>query len=449
MRGRRKHRGISAGTVVMLLLTACVAVGLMTVLPQLAGDTQVTIDTGKVLGSLSLGDMLPELSLSDIPIQAQATQVPATDSTGAAPAATSAPTLQPALMDTAAPVQTGGSFTVTLGGSLMIQSDVRKSAYVDEAETYDFSEMISLLTPDMQADLCMVSLENLVDPTAKLSDTVTSDQVIAMLPASGVDAVALGFPKAYDQGMTGLANTINALSGKGITVLGAFSDASDAQTVRLMTLGGVKVAALHYTDSLTSAGSKKIKKEDTAYAVPLADGAAIVADMAKARQAGADVLIVSLNWGADNKTAPTKAQKALAQQLADGGADVIVGTGTGTVQPVTWLEGKRTDGSAKQTLCVYSLGCLMTDSRSAANVAGMLLQLRIAVDQNGEVIFEKANYAPTYIWKYKQDGQVHYRALPSDRTAPEGMSKDQQTAMGKALKTVQKMLDGSPLTLRE
>jgi hypothetical protein len=61
----------------------------------------------------------------------------------------------------------------------------------------------------------------------------------------------------------------------------------------------------------------------------------------------------------------------------------------------------------------------------------------------------EANYAPTYIWKYKQDGQVHYRALPGDRTAPEGMSKDQQTAMGKALKTVQKMLDGSPLTLRE
>lgn len=436
---KKRRRGISFGTIFMLAVTLCVAGGLAMVLPRLRGGTDVTVDTTKVLSALSLSDM-PKLSLNEIPIQdsAAGTAVPT-----AQVAVTPAPTMAPELAE-ATPVKAGGSFSLTLGGSVLVQSAVRKSAYYSDAKQYDFTEILALLAPSMQADLAMVTLENLIYADAKLSDTVTTEQVVPMLTTAGIDAVALGFPNVYDQGLAGLTSTMNALHGKGLAVLGAFTQQEDSQSATLMTLGGVKVAVLHYTDALSATGKKKIKKEEADYAVPLAEAEAIAADIGRAKQAGAQVVLVSLNWGASGKTAATKAQKELAQAIADAGADIIIGAGSEVVQPVVWLDAA--DG--RRTLCAYSLGCLISDSRKNANVAGLLLRLKLSVDAEGNLSFDRVAGTPTYVWRYKQDGQYNYRVLPSNELPPDGMGEDQISSMTRALKTIQTALgEDTPVKL--
>lgn len=461
MREKRKHRGISLGTLIMLAVTLLVVGGMMQLLPKLRSDTDVKIDTSKVLAALSLGEGLPELTLSEIPIQAQSDpqQAPAATASVAANAgaATAPPTVIPSMQPVSTPTTPGGSFTLTLGGSVAVEGTLRKACYYSEAEKYDFTDIMTLLIPEMQSDMTVVSLENLIIPDKKASDTITPQDVLPMLTTAGVDGVALGFKQAYDQGMAGVQSTIQAVQSKGLTVLGLYE--ADGQEKRIsgsiMTLGGVKVALLHYTDGLSSKGAKAAKKDGNSWAVPQAvlkddNGAGMAADIAMARAQGAQVVIVSLNWGTAGKSSPTKSQTALAQSLADAGADVIVGTGSCVVQPVQWLTGKRADGSDKRTLCAYSLGALLNDSRTNGNVAAMLLQLQIACDGNGEVTFEKAAYTPTYIWRYKQDGRYYYRVVASDQPAPDGMSSDQQKSMSRALQTVQKALGAdTPLTLRE
>lgn len=435
MSNRRKRRGVSFGTCFMILVTVLVCVGLGTVLPRLQGGTTVAIDAQAAFGALNLSDV-PKLSLSDIPIQSK------TSAHTAAPTATPAPTLAPVLMPETTPVPAGGSCTLTFGGSVMIQTAVRKSAYYDDAETWDFTEIMAQLAPRLQADLTLVSLENLIYADAKRSDLVTVEEVVPMLTAAGVNAVALGFPRAYDQGIAGLSSTVNALHGKGLAVVGAKTQVEEDPYV-MMPLGGVKVALLHYTDTLSSGGKKKIKSEKAEFALPLAEADAMIADIGAARKAGAHAVIVSVNWGNDNKTVPTKAQKELAQKMADAGADVILGTGTMTVQPVVWLDGQ--DGH--RTLCVYSLGCLISDSRTNGNVAGMLLHLKLGVDAEGTLSIDKATYTPTYVWRYKQDGQYYYRIVPSNMPAPDGMGDEQTKSMTRALKTVDTALgEENPLT---
>ncbi|MBR6569050.1 MAG: CapA family protein [Clostridia bacterium] len=435
MKNRRKRRGVSFGTCFMILVTVLVCVGLGTVLPRLQGNTTLSLDAAAAFGVLNLSDV-PKLSLSDIPIKDE------TQQQGNTATATPAPTLAPVLMPTPTPVPAGGSCTLTLGGSVMIETAVRKSGYYDDAETWDFTEIMSLLAPKMQADMTLVSLENLIYADAKRSDLVTVEEVVPMLTAAGVDAVALGFPKAYDQGIAGLSSTVNALHGKGLAVVGATAQEDDEPYV-MMTLGGVKVAMLHYTDTLSSTGKKKIKSEKTEFALPVAEAGKIADDVAQARKAGAHAVIVSVNWGNDNKTVPSKAQKELAQQMADCGVDVILGTGTMAVQPVVWLEGK--DGH--RTLCAYSMGCLISDGRSNAQVAGVLMHLKLTVDADGALAIDKATYTPTYVWRYKQDGQYYYRIVPSNTTAPDGMSEDQQKSMTRALTTIDSALgEENPLT---
>lgn len=445
MSRRRKRRGVSLGTVIMLALTLLVTVGAVSLLSRLMGDTTVELDAGRMLNALSITDGLPELSLIDIPISISTGQPASTPAPGDQYHTDLPATMPPQI--TPAPTETpyaGGSFTLTLGGSICVDDAVRKSCYYSESQKYDFSELLSLIKNEMQSDLVMLSLENLIVPTAKVSSLIAPETIMSMLASSGVDMVALGFPQVYDQGSAGLASTVQAARNAGLSTLGAYTSQEDADNLRLVTLNNVQIAFLHYTQELSAKSTKAIRNDDVAYAAPLAEAERVNADVAAARAAGARVVIVSVCWSG-TKSTPTKSQTALAQQMADAGADVIVGTGTGILQPVTWLTGQ----NGHRTLCAYSLGALVSESRSNGGVAAALLQLRIAVDGTGQVIFEQAAYTPTYIWRYKQDSQYQYRVVASDQTAPDGMSADQQEAMARALTNAQKFMgEASPLTLR-
>lgn len=436
------RRGISFGTVFMLAVTV-VVVGLSSaILPRLLGSADFRVDVTGAFSALSLDDSLTALTLSDIPIGA-ATPTP---EVSAAPDVTPMPTPQP----TATPVP-GGTVTLTIGGSVNIDEAIRKSAYYSESKKYDFTEMMTLLEDEMRSDLTLVTLENITYDAEKVSSVNVPSVVMDMLAQTGVDVVALGYPNAYDKGSEGLQATITEASERGMTTLGAYASEKDAQTLRLFTVDNVKVAFLHYTETISSTGKKAIRSDGADYALPttLVNGApeAMLADVRDARAAGADVVIVSLNWGKVSASKPTTAQKELAQQLADAGADVIVGAGSRVVQPVTWLTAKGVDGSIRHTLCAWSLGSLINESRKDGNVLGMLLQLQISFDGDS-VSFERVCYTPTYIWRYKQDGQYYYRVVVSDQPAPDGMSDDQIGYMEKALRNLQKYLGDSPVTLR-
>ena len=443
MAKRRKRRGISFGTLLMLLLTCVVCVGCFTILPRLQGNTELHVDATQVFSNLTLDGSLPDLSLRDIPITVttrEPTQAPATD----------LPTLQPEVQQLlATPTPAPSSMTLTLGGNIYVESAVRKSAYYSESDAYDFEEIMSLLAPEMQTDLCIVPMENLIIPEAKVSSIIAPEEALSLFTVAGVDVVPLGFPKAYNQGMDGLTATLTALRGRGLTPVGAYTTAQEAASPTLLTVNNIKVAVLHYVDELSSTGAKKMKNEDTAYALPVADAETIAADIAQARTAGAQLVIVSLRWGSVGKTSPTKDQTALAQAIADGGADIIFGTGTKAVQPVVWLDGKNADGSAKKVLCAYNLGALLTEDREkTVYVSGVLLQLKLSCSWDGALTFDQLAYTPTYTWRYKQGSQYQYRVLASDATPPDAMSSDQQEVMSRALSTIQKALADSVVTQR-
>jgi len=440
VRGQKKRRGLSLGTVVMLALTLVVLVGMGRVLGKLTGDSVVDIDAEGVMAALNLEGLF-QPSMLEIPLQS-ATQAPAPNTAEPmptpevpAPAQTEAPTPGPT-------PYAGGSITLTIGGSVCVEDNVRQSGYYKDSKKYDLDEVFSLLSGEMTGDLTLVTLENLVYEGGKVSDLIAPEAALHMLRSAGVDAVSLGFAKALDKGTEPLLATVEGARAAGLQVLGAYGrEAESAPVSRIVEIGGVKLALLHYTDNLTSAAKKKVA--DSHWMLPTAENAE--RDIAEARQLGADVVLVSLHWGKSGTSSVTKAQRELAQRLADAGADVIVGAGSRIVQPAVWL----TRAGGGETLCCYSLGSLLSDSRTDAGVAGMLLQLTIHVDAAGHVTIPTAAYTPTYIWRYKQDGSYHYRVVASDVAAPDGMDESQQNSRARAMKNTAKYLgEESPLTIR-
>lgn len=434
---RRRRRGISIGTVVMLALTLVVCLGVSTVMNRLGGEA-AAIDADKIFGAFNLSDAVPDLSVDDM--QAGSTRAPSTAAPTPVPSA--AATVQP----TAAP--RGGTFSMTVGGSVCVETNVRQSGYYKDAKAYDFTEIFALAGREFDSDINMVTLENLIVPDSKVSDVNAPGEIVQMLSIAGVDTVALGWSKVYDKKYEGVSSTAEAVSGGGLRVVGVYPDEADtAIDRRIQTVGGVRVAILDYTEALSSTGAKALKKDGRTWVVPQTD--AIAGDIAAAREAGADVVIVSVSWGTVGRASPTKAQKTLAQLIADAGADVILGTGPRVVQPAEWLTGTRADGSTHQVLCLYSLGTLISDERKDSRVAGMLLKMTVSVDARGNVTFPRLDYIPTYVWRFKQDSLYSYRVVAADLPAPDGMESSQQKSMQTACKTVAAALGEGVLTLRQ
>lgn len=451
---KRRRRGFTLGTVLMLLITLAVGIGCYLVLPRLTGGQAIQVDAQQVVSALAADLSLPELTLSDIPIfQTRASTVP--------PAAPSAPPLEMALeqaatpqppppaLSTATAAPQALSFTLTAGGSVTLTTPLRKSVYHSESETYDFTELFGYIADETRSDLCLVTLENTLDTGGKLSDVNTAAGAADALRAVGVDVVASGFPKALDAGLPALRATLSALKQEGFSVVGAYASQEDAQQPLLLNLHGVQTAVLHYTQFLSDKGEATAEKEEAAYAVPRLDIETVRQAIAAARARGAQVVILSLNWGNVGKSAPTKAQQALAQELADAGADIILGAHSQMIQPIQLLTANRAGGVQTQALVAYSLGALITQERGDKYIAGMLLHLDLTYHTDTRSLsFDQIQYTPTYIWRYKEDGRYQYRVVPSDLVAPDGMDQKQQEVMGRALKTTQTALEGSPVTLR-
>ena len=300
-----------------------------------------------------------------------------------------------------------------------------------------------LLKKELQSDLNIVFLENMVSEDAKINDTTAPGAGAAMLKAAGFNAAACGFSKAYDREEEGAAATRRLLGEYDIQPLGTYG--TDEAHFRIMNANGIRTALLQYTETVPAATRKKMTKNGKDGAVPAADPESVAADIALAREQGCSAVIVLLNWGKTGK-APDKNMKTLAQQIADAGADMIIGSWSRIVSGAEMLTAAET---GREVLCVWSLGTTLGGDRSnIRRIAGMLLQATVRVE-NGRAEISDACYIPLYTWKYRQDSRYYYRCLAADRPVPDGMDSEQQKMMKKAAETVQNAMKDSPVEARK
>ena len=151
---RTGKRKISAGTVMILLLTLAILGGTGFVWSRLSSGK--TIDLSKLQPEsfdLQIVTGRPE-EIQDIP-----------QTSAPKPAATAAPA-------TAVPEEEtkGKSFTLTVAGTVALEGEVRKNSYYSDSKQYDYYDIMMLLKKELQSDLNIVFLENLISEDAKAND---------------------------------------------------------------------------------------------------------------------------------------------------------------------------------------------------------------------------------------------------------------------------------------
>ncbi|MBQ8508800.1 MAG: CapA family protein [Clostridia bacterium] len=233
----------------------------------------------------------------------------------------------------------------------------------------------------------------------------------------GFDIVNIANNHMVDQYAKGLSGTIDFWHKMedefGVTMLGGYYDAADYDTIRLIEREGVKIAFLSYTyetNGLRLPASSEL-------VVPYIDDEDIIRQCALAKEVS-DFLIVSIHWGVENSTTVSADQQRVAKLLAENGTDVIIGHHPHVLQRIEWIE-----SDYGETLCIYSLGNLVSAMMSWQNMVGGFFTFDIVRMSDGRVYADNVGFTATAFYYGPSYFNSHIYFLsdyPAEKAATHG-----------------------------
>jgi hypothetical protein len=189
------------------------------------------------------------------------------------------------------------------------------------------------------ADLTVANFENPAPDSFRYhtkGTTFSADPaLIAGLRNAGIDAVSIANNHIGDAGRAGVVQTRRNLARYGIEAAGAGSNAKEAHEPALLHAGDVSVAILGY-DSIAKAYNAGSSTPGSARL----SAKALKTDIAAARRAGADLVIVYPHWGTEYDPTPFAGQRTLAKAAIDAGADMVIGNHAHWAGAMEIYEGK-------------------------------------------------------------------------------------------------------------
>ena len=279
---------------------------------------------------------------------------------------------------------------VEASGDLLIHSPVWEQALVlGGGSRYNFAPLFAQIRKYIrEADVPLCHVETPMTPAPPTGYPVfnTPPELATAIRQTGWRACSTAATHSLDQGQTGIDDTIRALDRAGVLHTGTFSSAAAQRTPLIMTVKGVRVAFLSYTDITNGIPSPH------PWSVNRASAGQILADARRARADGAKVVIVNLHWGDENVAQPSSFQLALANRLTRSPEiTAIVGQHVHIVQPIRTMNGKPV---------VFGEGNLISNQTSAccptASQDGMIVLLTITVDSHGARI-TFIHYVPIWV----------------------------------------------------
>ncbi len=252
---------------------------------------------------------------------------------------------------------------------------------------YDFSYVYENLSDFFaQFDVNWINQESLVNDTLPPSTYPafsTPGECAKALYDIGFRVFALSNNHSYDKGANGISATLqfwNSMPEDVITTgLWKNTENNDAR-IPVQEVNGIKIAYLAYTEHTNGISINPSKLE--ANVIYTNETEAMQRQIEHARSL-ADVVVVGVHWGIEYNHQATESQKALAQQFADWGADVIIGTHPHVLQDAQWL----TAADGRRAFVAYSLGnFISTQDRMPRAVGGILtLDMVKTTDVDGSV----------------------------------------------------------------
>ncbi|HEU4945857.1 MAG TPA: CapA family protein [Kribbella sp.] len=292
------------------------------------------------------------------------------------------------------PVEKGPDrLTLVATGDVLLHERLWTTARSDGRNgQWDFAPLIAGVKPLVQpADLAVCHLEvTLARPGGPYSDYPqfrSPPQIAPALKQTGYDACSTASNHSFDGGAAGVDRTLDTLDKAGLRHAGTARTPAEAATPTIVDVNGVKVALLSYAygfNGLRYPGGQT-------WRAGTLNVTRIRAMAAKARAAGAQIVVVSCHWGNEYDQSPNPQQLSVAAQLlADSNIDLVLGHHAHVVQPLQRINGK---------WVAYGLGNLVAAHRTPiqTNAEGLLVRFTFHRLATGRWSVQQAEYAPLLV----------------------------------------------------
>ena len=273
------------------------------------------------------------------------------------------------------PVTTTLRFSAT--GDNLIHAPIYKQAArrAAEGQRYNFDYCYEHLLGFYAAqDVNWINQETLcsdeLEPSSYPCFSTPGDCARALYRA-GIRVFSLSNNHTYDKGAAGLAATLRFWESmpEDVVTTGLWRGTDDYSRIPLQTVNGVTIAYLSYTEHTNGIPTSSSMPANVIYT----SQTDVIEQQVRAAHQQADFVIVGVHWGVEDSHTIVDGQRTLAQQLADWGADVIVGTHPHVLQDAQWLSAA--DG--RQTFVAYSLGNFLSTQNRPDQLVGAILNLQL------------------------------------------------------------------------
>ena len=353
----------------------------------------------------------------DVPIEGES---PAAEAAGAQPAGAfgDAPVL-----DEPQPLRTARIRAV---GDLMVHK--KQLSIARQADgSYDFHPQYALIADALaNADYTIANLETTVGKYPGLDYSGfpmfnAPENLLEAIRDAGVDFLTLANNHMLDRYFEGMVNTVNLVEQYGFDFGGANRSPEERDAPKVVWVNGIGIGFLCYTQ-MTNGMESHCNAAATEYGVNYLRKADFAADVQKARDAGADIVIALPHWGEEYRRKPEANTVALAKLLIASGVDVILGSHPHMAQPVKFVEAETADGGTRTGLVAYSLGNFISNMTLRYTDTGLMLEFTIRERQDGSFGIDDVGCVPVYCWR-ESDSIRAISALKYLETPPEGMRK--------------------------
>jgi hypothetical protein len=244
----------------------------------------------------------------------------------------------------AAPPAPPRSLTFTFTGDVLPHTPVLNRAAANGAAgsvAFDFAPMFSAVEPILAgADRSVCHLETPIVPEGRRLGRFplfgSPPELIDGLAAAGFDACSTASNHTLDQGVAGIDATVDAFARTGLAQAGMARTPQDAAPT-LVDIGDVTVAHISATYWFNGIPLPR----DEPWRSQVIDADRMITEARTARDAGADIVIVSLHWGNEYSHDLNPQQRDVSAQVMESGVvDLIVGHHAHVVQPIEQVAGR-------------------------------------------------------------------------------------------------------------
>jgi poly-gamma-glutamate synthesis protein (capsule biosynthesis protein) len=223
----------------------------------------------------------------------------------------------------------------------------------------------------LKADIVFGNLETSVTDrgtkTAKTWNFRAPPANVKALNEAGFTIVNLANNHVWDYGREGFLDTLAAVKKHHLLYIGGGKDLAEAEKLRVIEAGGLRVGFIGYTSTFPQEGWAKKGKPGVNYA----DFDRMTAVVAAAKN-DCDVLIVSFHGGTELSEQANQIQRDFSHLAITAGADLVLGHHPHVLQPVEVYKDKP---------IIYSLGNFLFVSPAPETAITVIA--RVALDAHG------------------------------------------------------------------